>query len=59
MENDIEEEKIASLVLRLPCSFLAELKPEARARGLTVSALIRVILKDGLDTKYRERKKKS
>lgn len=52
MQNDSKK-----LLLRLPDKLHSTLKQEAGSRGLTVSALVRVILQDGLEKKYREREK--
>ena len=45
------------LLLRLPIRLHDALKKEAKVRGLTVSALTRIILQDSLAKKYRERDK--
>ena len=46
------------MMVRLPLSLHTDLKAEAEARGLTVAALLRVILHEALGKKYREREKK-
>ena len=50
--------KNKQFLLRLPVELYAELVAEAKARGLTVSAMTRVILLDALRKRFSERLKK-